>query len=155
MTSPLLQRIRDDLKVAMKARDDKLRVSTLRLVSAAIKDRDIAARSQDRCTGLTDDEVLAVLTKMVKQREDAAATYEEAGRIELAEQERREVTIISDYLPRQLSETEIEGAVKEAVAELGATGLKDMGKVMGELKARYAGQMDFARANKAVKAQLA
>ncbi|WOI52047.1 GatB/YqeY domain-containing protein [Parvularcula sp. LCG005] len=155
MASALLQRINDDLKTAMKARDDKLRVSTLRLVMAAAKDRDIAARANDRCCGLSDDEVLAVLTKMVKQREDSAQTYEDAGRIELAEQERREIAIISDYLPKQLSETEIQSAVDSVIADIGASGLKDMGKCMGALKERYQGAMDFSKANEKVKSRLA
>ena len=153
-TQPLTRRIADDLKAAMKARDDRTRVATLRLINAALKDRDIAARSQDRCCGLTDEEVEAVLTKMVKQRQDSAATYEEAGRIELAEQEREEQAIIAGYLPRQMTGDEIDAAVDDVVADLGADGLKDMGRCMGALKERYAGQMDFGRANKAVKAKL-
>lgn len=151
----LTQRIQDDLKTAMKAKDDKLRVATLRLIVAALKDRDIAARAEDRCCGLSDEEVTAVLTKMVKQRDDSAATYEEAGRIELAEQERQERAIIEAYLPEQMSRPEIEAAVDGVIAELGATGLKDMGRCMGALKKGYAGQMDFGQANKAVKARLA
>jgi uncharacterized protein YqeY len=154
MTSKLLQTINDDLKTAMKARDDKVRVSTLRLINAAVKDRDIAARAEDRCCGLSDDEVQAVLTKMVKQREDSAHTYEEAGRIELAEQERREIEIIRGYLPRQLSEPEIATAVDKVIADLEADGLKDMGKCMGALKERYAGAMDFSAANRKVKERL-
>lgn len=152
--TPLTQRINADLKTAMKARDDKLRVATLRLIVAALKDRDIAARAADRCCGLSDDEVTQVLTKMVKQRQDSATTYEEAGRIELAEQERREQAIIEEYLPRQLSPGEIEAAVDTVVADIGAEGLKDMGRCMGALKQRYQGSMDFGAANKVVKARL-
>ena len=151
---PLTQRINADLKAAMKARDDRLRVSTLRLIVAALKDRDIAARAADRCCGLSDDEVTQVLTKMVKQRQESASTYEEAGRIEMAEQERREQAIIEAYLPRQLTDAEIEAAVDGVVTEIGADGLKDMGRCMGALKERYQGSMDFGRANKAVKARL-
>lgn len=152
--TPLTQKINADLKTAMKARDDKLRVATLRLIVAALKDRDIAARAADRCCGLSDDEVTQVLTKMVKQRQDSAQTYEEAGRIELAEQERREQAIIEEYLPRQLSPGEIEAAVDTVVADIGAEGLKDMGRCMGALKQRYQGSMDFGAANKVVKARL-
>lgn len=154
MSSALLDSITADLKTAMKARDEKLRVATLRLITAAVKDRDIAARANDQCCGLSDEDILAVLTKMVKQREDSAATYEAAGRIELAEQERQEIEIIQKYLPRQMSEEEIATAVDTVIADLEADGLKDMGKVMGALKERYQGAMDFAAANKVVKDRL-
>ncbi|MEM9809730.1 MAG: GatB/YqeY domain-containing protein, partial [Pseudomonadota bacterium] len=143
----LAKRVAADLKAAMKARDDKLRIATLRLMQAAIQDRDIQARSEDRCCGLSDDEVQAVLTKMVKQREDSAKTYEEAGRIELAEQERAEMGYIKAYLPKQMSANEIETAVDSVIADVGAEGLKDMGKCMGMLKNSYAGRMDFSAAN--------
>lgn len=155
MASELLNTINEDLKTAMKARTEKLKVATLRLVTAAIKDRDIAARAEDRCCGLSDDEILAVLTKMVKQREESAKTYEEAGRIELAEQERQEIEVIKAYLPKQLSEDEIAAAVDNVITEIGAEGLKDMGKCMGALKQRYQGSMDFSKANEQVKARLA
>ena len=110
----LAKQIALDLKAAMKARDDKLRVATLRLMQAAIKDRDIQARSEDRCCGLSDDEVRQVLTKMVKQREDSARTYEDAGRIEMAEQERAENEVIRGYLPKQMDSAEIENTAREA-----------------------------------------
>ncbi len=155
MTSPLYQTISDDLKTAMRMKADKIEISTLRLISAAVKDRDIAARAEDRCGGITDEEVLAVLAKMVKQREESAKTYEDAGRVELAEQERREVEVVSRYLPKQLSDDEIESAVDNVIAEIGADGLKDIGKCMGALKARYHGAMDFSKANQRVKARLA
>ncbi|MCB2113524.1 MAG: GatB/YqeY domain-containing protein [Parvularculaceae bacterium] len=142
------------LKASMKARDDKVRVSTLRLINAAIKDRDIAARACDRCDGVTDDEILAILTKMVKQREESAAVYEKGCRLDLAEQERAEVAVIKEFLPRQLSEEEIDEAVQGVIAELDAAGLKDMGKCMAALKERHAGAMDFARAGAAMKKAL-
>lgn len=142
------------LKAAMKARDEKLRVSTLRLISAAIKDRDIAARGEDRCNGVTDEEILAILQKMVKQREDSAAQFENGGRPELAAQERSEIGIIRDFLPRQLSDAEIETAVTSVITELGAAGLRDMGRCMGALKQRYSGAMDFGRAGALVKKSL-
>ena len=150
----LREKIDESLKTAMKARDDKLRVSTLRLVNAAIKDRDIAARGADQCEGVSDDEVLAILTKMVKQREDSAEQYEKGGRPELAEGERAEIEIIKEFLPRQLTDDEIESAVKDVVGELEADGLKDMGKCMGVLKERFHGSMDFGRAGKLMKETL-
>lgn len=150
----LREKIDTALKAAMKAGDAKLRVSTLRLVNAAIKDRDIAARSEDRSEGVSDEEILAILTKMVKQREESAETYEKAGRADLAEQERGEIVVIRDFLPRQLSEAEVEKAVEAAIAECDAASLKDMGKCMGLLKERYAGAMDFGRAGALMKKAL-
>ncbi|MBB5518863.1 hypothetical protein SAMN06297382_1006 [Amphiplicatus metriothermophilus] len=151
----LREKIDAALKTAMKARDEKIRVSTLRLINAAIKDRDIAARSEDRCEGVSDDEILAILTKMVKQREDSAAAYEEGGRPDLAEQERAEIDVIREFLPRQLSDDEIEEAVASVIEELDAHGLKDMGRCMGALKERYPGAMDFGRAGALMKKALA
>jgi hypothetical protein len=147
----LREKIDTALKAAMKSRDEKVRVSTLRLINAAIKDRDIAARACDRCDGVTDDEILAILTKMVKQREESAVMYERGCRPDLAEQERAEIVVIKDFLPRQMSEDEIASAVKSVIAELGANGLKDMGKSMAALKERYAGAMDFGRAGALMK----
>jgi hypothetical protein len=147
----LREKIDTALKAAMKSRDEKVRVSTLRLINAAIKDRDIAARACDRCDGVTDDEILAILTKMVKQREESAVIYERGCRPDLAEQERAEIVVIKDFLPRQMSEDEIANAVKSVIAELGANGLKDMGKSMAALKERYAGAMDFGRAGALMK----
>jgi uncharacterized protein YqeY len=151
----LRDRIDSELKTAMKARDEKLRVATLRLMNAAIKDRDIAARSEDRCEGVTDDEILGLLGKMVKQREESSATYDKAGRPELAAQERAEIEVIREFMPRQMSEAEVESAVADVVRELSASGLKDMGKVMSALKERFAGAMDFGKAGAAVKKRLA
>ncbi len=146
-------KINDDLKTAMREKETRT-VSTLRLILAAIKERDIAARAEDRCEGATEEEILAILQKMVKQREESAQTYEEAGRLDLSEQERDEIEIIRAYLPRQLSEAEIAGACDAVVSELGASGLRDMGKCMGALKERYAGQMDFTKASSIVKSRL-
>ena len=153
-TMMLREKIDLSLKAAMKSRDEKVRVSTLRLINAAIKDRDIAARSCDRCDGVTDDEILAILTKMVKQREESAAVYEKGGRLDLAEQERAEIVVIKEFMPRQMSDEEITGAVSKVIAELGAAGLKDMGKCMAALKERFAGAMDFSRAGALVKKSL-
>ncbi|WP_420559308.1 GatB/YqeY domain-containing protein [Tepidicaulis sp.] len=141
------------LKEAMKAQD-KRRVATLRLMQAAIKDRDIAARTAGKPDGVSDEEILDILAKMIKQRTESVATYEQAGRLELAEQEREEIAIIQEFLPKQLSEDEVKEAVQGVVSDLGAESLKDMGKVMGELKKRYAGQMDFGKAGASVKAIL-
>ncbi len=150
----LRDQIDDALKTAMKARDEKTRVSTLRLINAAIKDRDIAARSEGRTDGVSDEEVLAVLTKMVKQREDSAAAYEKGCRPDLAEQEIAEIAVIRDFMPTQLTEEETAEAVAEVIDEVGATGLKDMGKCMGLLKERHQGSMDFGKAGALMKEKL-
>ena len=140
------------LKLATKAQD-KRRVSTLRLVSAAIKDRDIAARTAGKGEA-TDAELLELFVKMIKQREESEKIYRDAGRAELAQQEAEEIAIIREFLPKQLSEADTQKAIADAIAEAGATSVKDMGKVMAALKSRYAGQMDFAKASALVKAKL-
>jgi uncharacterized protein YqeY len=140
------------LKAATKAQD-KRRISTLRLVSAAIKDRDIAARTAGKSEA-TDAELLELFAKMIKQREESEKIYANAGRPELAKQESEEITIIREFLPIQLSEKEMEKAIAAAIAETAAASIKDMGKVMAALKARYAGQMDFAKASALVKTKL-
>jgi len=150
----LREQIDTALKGAMKARDDKLRVSTLRLINAAIKDRDIAARAGDNCNGVTDEEILSILAKMVKQREDSADAYEKGARPDLAEQEQAEIAVIREFMPRQMSEEEIDAAVKDVLAEIGASGLKDMGKSMALLKERHQGAMDFGRAGAVMKKAL-
>ncbi len=137
------------LKEAMKA-GDKRRLATLRLITAAVKDRDINARSEGK-DAVSDAEILQILAKMIKQRRESADTYEQAGRLELATQEREEIAIIESFLPQQLGDEEVQAACKQVIAELDAEGLKDMGKCMGVLKEKYAGQMDFAQASKAVK----
>ena len=146
-------RITAALKEAMLAKD-KLRTCTVRLMLAAIKDRDIALRSEDGADGLDDAGIMALLAKMVKQREESAATYETAGRMELAETERAEIGVIKDFLPRPLSANEVEAAITKALAETRASSIRDMGKVMGVLKAQYAGRMDFGAAGGRVKAAL-
>ena len=149
----LRDRLSDTMKEAMRAKDVK-RLSTVRLIMAAVKDRDIAGRTDGSREGVADDEILQVLTKMIKQREESAATYEGAGRPELAANERAEIAIIREFMPRALSEGETRDAVTAAIGETGAASIKDMGKVMGALKQRYAGQMDFAKAGAMVKEQL-
>ncbi len=149
----LRARVNGALKEAMKAKEaDKL--ATLRLINAAIKDRDIEARGEGQDEGVGDDAVLGILGKMVKQRQESAKVYEEGGRLELAEKERSEIAIIEEFLPRQLSEDEAAAAVEAAIAEVGADSIRDMGKVMGALKAKYTGQMDFGKAGPMVKAKL-
>ncbi|HUW73429.1 MAG TPA: GatB/YqeY domain-containing protein [Methyloceanibacter sp.] len=140
------------LHAATKARDAR-RVSTLRLVSAAIKDRDIAARSAGQ-EKASDAELLELLAKMIKQREESKKIYAEAGRTELAAQEGEEVAIIREFLPKQLSDEDMAKAIDAAIAETGAESVRDMGKVMAALKGKYAGQMDFGKASGAVKAKL-
>ncbi|HXG79718.1 MAG TPA: GatB/YqeY domain-containing protein [Methyloceanibacter sp.] len=140
------------LKQATKAQD-KRRISTLRLISAAIKDRDIAARTAGKPQA-TDAELLELFAKMIKQREESEKIYADAGRAELAKQEAEEIAIIREFLPKQLSEKEMEKAIAEAIAKTGASNVKDMGKVMAALKAHYAGQMDFGKASALVKAKL-
>jgi uncharacterized protein YqeY len=149
----LRDELNDALKVAMKAKDPR-RVSTLRLILAAVKDRDIAVRSDGNTAGIPDAEILLLLTKMVRQRRDSIKLYEEGGRVDLAEREADEITVIEGFLPRQLGQAETEAAVREVVAELGATGLKDMGRTMATLKQRYAGCMDFGKTSAMVKEML-
>ena len=138
----------------MKSKDSR-RLATLRLINAAIKDREIALRGTDaEADGLSDADVLAILGRMVKQRQESAHAYEEGGRLELAEEELSEIKVIEDFLPRQLSEDEAAAAVDAAIAEVGADSIRDMGKVMGALKGRYTGQMDFGKVGPMVKARL-
>jgi len=146
----LRNRLSEALKTALKAREQR-RVSTLRLILAALKDRDIQARGDGQPDGVSDDEILSVLQKMIKQRRESIEHYEAGGRLELAQQEQEEVEIIQEYLPKQLTEAETEAAARAAIAEVGAAGIKDMGRVMGVLKERFAGQMDFGKAGPTVK----
>ena len=149
----LRTRISTDLKQAMKDKAAE-RLSTLRLVNAAIKDKDIDARAEGNDEGVGDPEVLAILGKMAKQRMESARAYEEGGRLDLAERERSEILVIEEFLPRQLDEAETTAAVDAAVAETGASSIRDMGKVMGVLKAKYTGQMDFGRVGPQIKDRL-
>ena len=149
----LRDRINQSLKEAMKAREAD-RTSTLRLMNAAIKDRDIAARGDGEDGPVGDEAVVALLGKMVKQRQESARAYEEGGRIDLADKERAEIVVIEEFLPRQLTAAEVESAIAEAIAETEATSIRDMGRVMAALKARYTGQMDFGKVGAAIKARL-
>ncbi|EWY38876.1 aspartyl-tRNA amidotransferase subunit B [Skermanella stibiiresistens SB22] len=143
-------RLSEALKEAMRAKNQRA-VSTLRLILAALKDRDIAARGRGITDGIDEEEILSMLQTMIKQRREAIALYEQGGRLELAEQEREEIGIIENFLPKQLGEAEIRAAVDTVIKEVGATGIKDMGRAMAELRTRYAGQMDFGKASGYVK----
>src|SRR5579872_2857697 len=146
----LRERFNTELKEAMKAREQK-RLATLRLILAGLKERDIANRSESSREGISEEEILSLLAKMVKQREESAAAYDAGGRPELASSERDEIDIIRRFMPQQLSVDEMKAAIEGVVADTGATSIKDMGKVMGLLKERYSGQMDFAKAGASVK----
>jgi uncharacterized protein YqeY len=147
--------LRDDinkaLTEAMKAKNERA-VSTLRMVNSTLKNADIEARTTGK--PLDDAAVLSILQKMIKQRQESGELYDKGGRAELAAQEREEIAIISAYLPKQMSDDDVKGAIAAAIAETGAAGIKDMGKVIGVLKGKYAGQMDFAKASGLVKAAL-
>lgn len=149
----LREEINTALKEAMKAREEH-RVSTLRLVNAALKNADLEAQGRGK-SALSDEEILALLQKLIKQRQEAAEVYDQAGRSELAARERGEIEIIGAYLPRQMSEAEAKAAIAEAIKATGATGIKDMGKVMAALKQSHAGRIDFGRASGWVKQLLA
>lgn len=146
-------RIDSALKDAMRAREAE-RLSTLRLINAAIKDRDIAARGEGEDGGVNDDVVLGILGRMVKQRQESARAYEEGGRLELAEKELTEIKVIEEFLPRQLSEAESDAAIAAAIVEVGATSIRDMGRVMAALKGKFTGQMDFGAIGPRVKDRL-
>jgi uncharacterized protein YqeY len=150
---PLRQELNDALKTAMKAKDERA-VSTLRMVLAGLKDKDIAARTKGVTDGISDDEARTVLQNMIRQRRDSIAMYEKAGRAELVKQESEEIAVIERFLPKQMGTDEIEAAAKAVIAELGAKDIKDMGKVMGAMKQRYAGQMDLSQVGPIVKKSL-
>ncbi len=149
----LRDQINDALKEAMKAKNERA-VSTLRMVNSTLKNADIEARGGGKGP-LGDAELLALLQKMIKQRQESVELYEKGGRADLVRQEQEEIAIISAYLPKQMSEPEMKAAIEAAVKETGAAGMKDMGKVIGVLRGKYAGQMDMGRASAMVKAQLA
>ncbi|MCZ4352158.1 GatB/YqeY domain-containing protein [Roseovarius aestuarii] len=149
----LRERVNTALKQAMKDREAE-RLATLRLINAAIKDQDIAARAKDGDTEVGDADVLAILGKMTKQRQESVRAYEEGGRIDLAERESAEIAVISEFLPRQLSDEEVSAAIEEAIEQTGASSIRDMGKIMGELKGKYTGQMDFGAVGPRIKNRL-
>ena len=145
------ERLSTMLKEAMKA-GDKRRVGTVRLIQSALKDKDIELRPTGKVTG--EEDISAVLRKMVKQRQDSIAIYDQAGRDDLASQEREELAIINEFLPSEMDEAEVRSAVAAAIAETGAAGPKDMGKVIAAMKAKHAGRIDFGKASAIVKAAL-
>ena len=153
MDSPLRTRLNESMKTAMKSQD-KLALSTVRLILAAIKDRDIAARGKGNMDGLSDDEILGVLQTMIRQRQEAAELYAKGNRPELVEQEKGEIAVIESYLPQQMTEGEMADAIARAVTDSGAAGMKDMGKAMAALRAKYAGRMDFGKASAALRVKL-
>ena len=142
-----------NLKEAIKSQE-KRRLATLRLINAAIKDRDIAVRSEENTEGVSDSEIILILSNMVKQRKQSIVQYEEGGRIELAERERQEIKIIEEFLPIQLNEQEIREEVSKIIESKDQLSIKDMGKIMGELKTKFSGRMDFGNASEIVKALL-
>ena len=143
----------ENLKEAIKSQE-KQRVATLRLINAAIKDRDIAVRSEENTEGVSDDEIILILSNMVKQRKQSIIQYEEGGRIELADREREEIKIIQEFLPNQLTNEEIQAEISKIIEAENQLSIKDMGKIMGELKNRFSGRMDFGKASEIVKALL-
>jgi uncharacterized protein len=145
------EKFSSELKVAMKA-GEKRRVGTIRMIMAALKDKDIEARGQGKI--VSGEDILALLQKMTKSRKESQEIYEKAGRLDLATQESEEIAIIQGFLPQQLSESEVAQAIAAAIAETGAASIKDMGKVVGALKGKYAGRMDFAKAGARVKSML-
>ena len=145
------EKFSSELKVAMKA-GEKRRAGTIRMIMAALKDKDIEARGQGKT--VSDEDILALLQKMTKSRKESQEIYEKAGRVDLASQESEEIAIIQGFLPQQLTEAEVAQAIAAAMAETGATSIKDMGKVVGALKGKYAGRMDFAKAGALAKSML-
>ena len=143
----------ENLKEAIKSQE-KQRVATLRLINAAIKDRDIAVRSEENTEGVSDDEIILILSNKVKQRKQSIVKYEEGGRIELAEREREEIKIIQEFLPNQLTNEEIQAEISKIIDAEDQLTIKDMGKIMGELKNKFSGRMDFGKASEIVKALL-
>lgn len=150
----LRNKFQEELKAAMFAKDE-IKTSTLRLISAAMKDRDIAIRSKGNWDGITDDDILSMLQSMIKQRQESIKLYEIGKRQDLVDREAAEIKIIQTFLPTQLSDDEMKAAIDGIIKDTGATGVKDMGKVMAEMKARYTGQMDFSKASGLVKEKLA
>jgi len=151
---PMLRsRITESLKTAMKAKEP-VALAAVRLIQAALKDRDIAARSKGNMNGIADDEILSMLQSMIKQRRDSIEMYEKGGRPELAEREAKEIDVIEGFLPEQMDDDAVDAAIAAAISELEAVSMKDMGRVMAVLKERHAGSMDFARASTQVKAKL-
>ncbi|MCE9508720.1 MAG: GatB/YqeY domain-containing protein [Alphaproteobacteria bacterium] len=150
----LREKFTEDLKLAMRAKDET-QVGTLRLIIAAMKDKDIAARTAESREGIKDEQILSLLQAMIKQRQESIKMFIQGNRPELADKEQSEIRVIEHYLPKQLSDDEMKNVVQQAIAATGAASIKDMGKVMAELKAKYSGQMDFSKVGGLVKDKLA
>lgn len=150
----LRTRFTDEMKKAMIAKEAR-RLSTIRLILSALKDRDIAARPSGVTDGIPEDQILSMLSGMVKQRRESIEQYEKGNRPDLVQQEAEEITVIESFMPKQMSEDEVKAVVEKIIAETGATSVKDLGKVMAELKSKYAGQMDFSKASALAKGKLA
>lgn len=149
----LRDKLNDAMKDAMRARDTAA-LGTIRLILAKLKEVDIAARTEANREGVADDRILSMLQGMIKQRNESIVLYEKGNRADLADKEKAEITVIERFLPQQMDEAAVEAAIREAIAETGAASIKDMGKVVGQLKAKYAGQIDFSKASAAVKKAL-
>jgi len=143
-------KINEELKIAMHARDQQ-KVNALRLINASIKDKDIASRTEENRDGIGDDAILSLMQSMIKQRHESAEIYRGANRQDLVDKEESEIVVIEAFMPSQLSDAEVSSAIDLAIKAIGATSIKDMGKVMAELKSKYAGQMDFSKAGALVK----
>ena len=149
----LREQIKTELVAAMKAKDET-KVSTLRMIGATLKDKDIAARPSGKTDGISDDEILSMFQTMIKQRKESIELYEKGGRTDLADKEKKEIEIISAFLPAQMDDEAVKTAIETEIQSVGATSMKDMGKVMGALRAKYAGQMDFGKASAVIKSLL-
>ena len=149
----LREQIKTELVAAMKAKDET-KVSTLRMIGATLKDKDIAARPSGKTDGISDDEILSMFQTMIKQRKESIELYEKGGRTDLADKEKKEIEIISAFLPAQMDDEAVKTAIETQIQAVGATSMKDMGKVMGALRAKYAGQMDFGKASAIIKSLL-
>ena len=149
----LREKIKAELVAAMKAKDEA-KISTLRMIGAALKDKDIAARPSGKMDGISDDEILSMFQSMIKQRKESVELYEKGGRADLADKEKKEIELISSFLPAQMDDKAIKAAIQEVITATGAASIKDMGKVMGALRAKYAGQMDFGKASGLIKSLL-
>ena len=149
----LREQIKEQLVAAMKAKDE-VKVSTLRMIGATLKDKDIAARPSGKTDGISDDEILSMFQTMIKQRKESIELYEKGGRSDLVQKEKAEIEIISSFLPEQMDDDAVKAAIESCIKETGASSIKDMGKVMGALKAKYAGQMDFGKASGLIKSLL-
>ena len=149
----LRPKFHEELKRALQAKDD-VSIATVRLIIAAMKDRDIAARTKGKHDGISDDEILSMMQGMIKQRRESAEMYEKGGRKDLVDRELAEVKVIERFLPKQMNDKEVEAAITTAILGAGACGIKDMGRVMNELKTKFSGQMDFTKVSSQVKEKL-